>query len=840
MNEAARGGGSAGMESDVPEATAVTAEVLARHGITGGEYERILGALGRVPSLTELGIYSVMWSEHCSYKSSRVHLKRLPTESERVVQGPGENAGIIDVGDGWVCAFKIESHNHPSYIEPHQGAATGVGGILRDIFTMGARPLAVMDSLRFGPLDAVEIGGADRVAVARRNHAIVEGVVSGIAGYSNCFGVPNLGGETKFESCYSGNPLVNAFALGLMRRDEIFYGKAAGVGNPVIYVGAKTGRDGIHGATMASEEFHEGTEEKRPNVQVGDPFLEKLLMEACLEAMRTGAIVGIQDMGAAGLTCSTCEMGARGGVGVEIELDEVPQRETGMTSYEIMLSESQERMLLVAERGREEEVLRVFAKWGLDAVTIGRVIAEPRMRVKHHGRMMADIPNQSLTDDAPVYRRPVGEWRAPVPEEIPAEAMERLTMQRDYTADLKKLLASENMCSKRWVHEQYDTMVQTNTVLGPGMGEAGVMRIKGTRADTGASEDGEAGGERGLAMAVDGNGRWCWLDPKLGAMHAVAEAARKVAATGAEPVAATNCLNFGNPEKPEIMAQFSATIDGLTEACLALGTPITGGNVSLYNETKGMGIYPTPVLGVVGILEDVSRAVPSGFRRAGEAVLLLWPTAEPGNPEPTLAVPFDPVGINPYIVYSLVPVDSAELAPEGDLAYPEAQREALRRFGSSEYARVVLGSVWGAPPELNLDAEARLHKLLQQLAERRLVSAARDVSDGGLAVALAQASLAHNVGAVVAQEPALAAAPLFGLFAEPASTMILSAAGKHVGEIEKLAEEYGFQAARVGTTGGDRLEISIYGQTVIASALDPLRAGWSEALETALHEEVMA
>src|SRR5246127_3928224 len=395
----------------VPEPTTITPQLLAQHSITADEYERIVATLGRTPSLTELGIYSVMWSEHCSYKSSRVHLKRLPTKSDRVVQGPGENAGIIDVGDGWACAFKIESHNHPSYIEPFQGAATGVGGILRDIFTMGARPLAVMDSLRFGPIASEPGTDPDLVA---KNHSIVEGVVSGIAGYGNCFGVPNLGGETKFEPCYSGNPLVNAFALGMVRKDEIFYAKATGTGNPVIYVGAKTGRDGIHGATMASEEFKEGSEQKRPNVQVGDPFMEKLLLEACLEAMKTGAIVGIQDMGAAGLTCSTCEMGARGGVGLDVELDLVPQRETGMSAYEIMLSESQERMLLVAEKGREQEVLRVFAKWGLDASIVGTVIAEPRMRILQHGEVVADIPNQSLTDDAPLYHRPVGTWKAPV------------------------------------------------------------------------------------------------------------------------------------------------------------------------------------------------------------------------------------------------------------------------------------------------------------------------------------------------------------------------------------------------------------------------------------------
>src|SRR6516162_7444397 len=435
----------------------ITPEVIAEHGITPQEYEKIKSALGREPSLTELGIFSVMWSEHCSYKSSRVHLKRLPTRSKLVVQGPGENAGIIDIGDGWACAFKIESHNHPSFIEPFQGAATGVGGILRDIFTMGARPLAVMDSLRFGPITSGK--AADQVTV-HKNHAILEGVVSGIASYANCFGVPNLGGETKFEPCYSLNPLVNAFALGLVRRDQIFYAKAAGEGNPVIYVGAKTGRDGIHGATMASEEFSEGSEQKRPNVQVGDPFLEKLLLEACLEAMQTGAVIGIQDMGAAGLTCSTCEMGGRGGVGLEIELDRVPQRETGMTAYEIMLSESQERMLLVAEQGREQEVFRVFEKWGLDAVAIGRVIGQPTMRVLEHGKVVAEIPNRALTEEAPLYQRPMERWEPAVPREVPEGV--RLGRTSDLTGDLRKLLASPNICSKRWVFEQYDSMVQTN------------------------------------------------------------------------------------------------------------------------------------------------------------------------------------------------------------------------------------------------------------------------------------------------------------------------------------------------------------------------------------------
>ncbi|HEY3628536.1 MAG TPA: phosphoribosylformylglycinamidine synthase subunit PurL [Terracidiphilus sp.] len=809
--------------SAVPEPVAATPELLAQHSITPDEYDRILEALGRVPSLTELGIYSVMWSEHCSYKSSRVHLKRLPTKSERVVQGPGENAGIIDVGDGWACAFKIESHNHPSYIEPFQGAATGVGGILRDIFTMGARPLAVMDSLRFGPIAPEP--GTDSELVAK-NHSIMEGVVSGIAGYGNCFGVPNLGGETKFEPCYSGNPLVNAFALGMVRKDEIFYAKASGTGNPVIYVGAKTGRDGIHGATMASAEFKEGSEQKRPTVQVGDPFMEKLLLEACLEAMKTGAIIGIQDMGAAGLTCSTCEMGARGSVGLDVELDLVPQRETGMSAYEIMLSESQERMLLVAEKGREDEVLRVFAKWGLDAVIVGTVVPESRLRIRHHGVLVADIPNQSLTDDAPLYHRPVGTWRPPVAADPPDEALAALGQDRDYVADLKSLLASANVCSKRWVHEQYDTMVQTNTVIGPG-GEAGVMRIKGT---------GSADHERGLAMALDGNARWCYLDPKLGAMHAVAECARKVAAAGATPVAATNCLNFGNPEKPEIMAQLSAAINGIAEACTALGTPITGGNVSLYNETRGEGIYPTPVLGIVGIMDDVTMAVPAEFQRADDAVLLLWPIPRGEKPDADLKVPFLP---EPMRYYPVEP--QVEPVPDQDQEAPEATASAeLAAFGSSEFAKVVLNNLWGTPPPLDLDAESDLHSILQTLAGRKLIHSARDISDGGIAVAAAQATFLKGIGATLEQDRSLMIHPLFGLFAEPASTMLISAPAHNVAAIERIANELNFFAARIGTTGGKRLEFSVDGDAFISASIDELRTPWAAALSATLHGEVLA
>jgi phosphoribosylformylglycinamidine synthase len=688
------------------------------------------------------------------------------------------------VGDGWACAFKIESHNHPSYVEPFQGAATGVGGILRDIFTMNARPLAVMDSLRFGPLDEEEKDSALR----RRNHAVVNGVVGGIASYGNCFGVPNLAGETKFEACYSGNPLVNAFALGMVRKDEIFYAKATGVGNPVIYVGAKTGRDGIHGATMASEEFTEDSEAKRPNVQMGDPFMEKLLLEACLEAMATGAVVGIQDMGAAGLTCSTCEMGARGELGLTIELDLVPQRATGMTAYEIMLSESQERMLLVADKGREGEVLAVFAKWGLDASIVGVVTADDTMRVTHHGELVAEIPNKALTDEAPVYHRPVGTWKAPAPMDPPAWVVEELRKPRDYTADLKKLLASANICDKRWVFEQYDSMVQSNTVQGPG-GEAGVMRIKGT---------GDGKPERGLAMALAGNGRWCWLDPKLGAMHAVAEAARKVACTGATPVAATNCLNFGNPEKPEIMAQFSATVDGIAEACTALGTPITGGNVSFYNETRGEGIYPTPVVGVVGILEDVSKAVPSGFQRVGDKVVLLSGSCMGGSSEP------------------------------------------LRHFGSSDFAKNILGCTFGSPPVLDIRDEARLNQCLARLADEGLITSASDVSDGGMAVALAKACFANSIG-VRAGVIHTDGIPLpVSLFEESATFVLVTCEPDKFLAVKELAhEELCLSVLELGNTVKDEVEISIWDTPAIRTSIAELQQAYSGALEAQLDAEVV-
>src|SRR5271167_3172117 len=577
----------------------VTPEIAAEHGLSAEEYARVRKILGREPNITELGIFSVMWSEHCSYKSSKVHLKRLPTKGPQVVQGPGENAGVVDIGDGLVAAFKIESHNHPSFVEPFQGATTGVGGILRDIFTMGARPIAVLDSLRFGEISP---GKGTTQENAAKNRRILDGVIRGVGHYGNCFGVPTIGGEVSFEPCYSQNPLVNALALGIARKEEIFLAKAKGIGNPVIYVGAKTGRDGIHGASLlASAEFTEESKQKRPNVQVGDPFMEKLLLEACLEAMQTGAVVAIQDMGAAGLTCSTMEMASRGGTGIEIDLAKVPQRETGMTPYEIMLSESQERMLLV-----------VFKKWGLDAVVVGTVTDGGIAKVLNHGQVAAEIPAHPLAEEGPVYRRPIAQ--PPLRHETPADWFKFAPDGTNLTANFAKLLASPAIASKRWITEQYDTSVRTNTLAGPGASDAAVVRIKDPQ--TGIVK-------RALALATDGNGRWCQLNPRVGAMHAVAEAARNVAASGARPIAATNCLNFGSPEKPDVMWQFSEAIDGLTVACTELGTPTTGGNVSFYNETLGKSIYPTPVIGILGILDDASRVVKIAFRADGDVILLL-------------------------------------------------------------------------------------------------------------------------------------------------------------------------------------------------------------------------
>jgi phosphoribosylformylglycinamidine synthase subunit PurL len=736
--------------------------VLERHGLEADEYDRIVAFMGREPNLTELGIFSVMWSEHCSYKSSRVHLRTLPTEGPQVLQGPGENAGAIDIGDGLAAVFKIESHNHPSFIEPYQGAATGVGGIIRDIFTMGARPIALMNSLRFGALDAP--------ATAR----LLEGVVAGIAGYGNSIGIPTVGGEIVFEPLYAGNPLVNVFCLGIAKQTDIIKGIASGVGNAVYYVGAKTGRDGIHGATMASAEFDDKSADKRPAVQVGDPFMEKLLLEACLEVMQTDALVGIQDMGAAGLTCSTTEMGSRGGAGIEIDVALVPQRETGMTPYEIMLSESQERMLLVAKRGREAEVERVFEKWDLHAVRIGEVTADGLLRVKDRGVVVAEIPNRALTDDAPVYHRPMS------PPEYVAEA-QRLDLDalaRSASAFalppnemLLALLGSPTIGSKRWVYQQYDHMVRTNTVNIPGLG-AGVVRIKGT--------------DRALAMSVDGNGRYCYLDPYRGAMLAVAEAARNVACSGARPLAATNCLNFGNPERPAIMWQFARAVEGIGAACRALDVPITGGNVSLYNETDGRAIYPTPVIGIVGLLEHADRVLTRRFQGAGDVIVLLG--------------------------------------------------ESRGELGGSEYLKVAYDLVRGMPPALDLAAERALQMLMVKLADARVIRSANDCSDGGLAVALAECCFdTSGIGA----EASIAAADAgrdphmnvaAALFGESASRVLVSLNTDVVAEVLEQAAAAQVPARVIGQTGGNRLHIAVGGETAIDLSVDDAERVWASAV----------
>ncbi|MGD1091911.1 MAG: phosphoribosylformylglycinamidine synthase subunit PurL [Bryobacteraceae bacterium] len=722
--------------------------------LTPFELDKVRSILGREPNETETGIFTVMWSEHCSYKSSRLHLKKLPTHGSRVLQGPGENAGIIDIGDGYAIAFKIESHNHPSFIEPFQGAATGVGGILRDIFTMGARPIAVMDALRFGPLDDPASGD--------RNRRILEGVVSGIAHYGNCFGVPTVGGECVFEPCYNGNPLVNVFALGVFRHDEIFYGRASGVGNPVIYVGAKTGRDGIHGASMASAEFTEESKQKRPNVQVGDPFMEKLLLEACLEAMRTGAIVGIQDMGAAGLTCSTCEMGSRAGTGVEIDLALVPQRETGMTPYDIMLSESQERMLIVAESGREDEVFAVFRKWGLDAVTIGRVTNDGKLRVKNHGVVVAEIPNRELADEAPLYDRPhnASPYRS-APMEAPPFS------SRDLNADLLTIAGSGDVSSKRWIWQQYDYSVRTNTLAGPG-GDAAVIRIK----ETGTS----------VAMSLDGSGRYCSLSPREGARLLVAECCRNLSTVGALPVAATNNLNFGNPERPEIMAQLVEAIEGIAEACTFFETPITGGNVSLYNETLGEAIWPTPVLGIVGLMKTA----------------------------PPVTIPFKQEGRTVMLLGGLGTTDEI-------------------RFGGTQYAKAVLGKLWGLPPALDLDYEKRVQSAIREIVNEGLADSAHDLSDGGLAIALAECA-SQGIGAAIELSTDLR--PELALFHEGPSRILVSTGAPEA--VERVAAKYRVEALRIGVTMKARLRIDNKSITWIDCSVDRLQQVREGAFEDQL------
>ncbi len=736
---------------------------LARaHGLADDEWERILEILGRTPSYSELGIFSVMWSEHCSYKSSKLHLKQLPTRAEFVLEGPGENAGAIAIGDGLAAVFKIESHNHPSFVEPKQGAATGVGGILRDIFTMGARPVASLDSIRFGPLDD-----------ARHRH-LLAGVVEGIGSYGNCVGVATVGGETGFHECYRGNILVNAFNVGIVDADRIFRATASGVGNPVIYAGSKTGRDGIHGASLlASAEFDEESDAKRPTVQVGDPFTEKCLIEACLELMRTDSIVGIQDMGAAGLTCSSFEMASRGGTGIEMNLDRVPRRAAGMTPYELLLSESQERMLLVARDGEEERVCEVFHRWGLDAMVVGRVTADGRMRIHSDGEEVVDIPVDPVAASSPELDRPARE---------PAELRERQKLdptsvapEEDPEAALEALLDTPELGSKAWIWRQYDQLVQGNTVLGPG-GDAALVRVK--------REDGTPT-RKALALSVDCNPRFCFLDPRTGTLAAVAEAARNVACTGARPMALTNCLNFGNPEKPEIMWQLREAIRALGEAAEALGTPVVSGNVSLYNETLGVPIHPTPTVAMVGLLDDWERHAVSHFTAPDLAVVLLGETRE--------------------------------------------------ELGGSLWLARRRGLEQGAPPAVDLPAELRLQRLLARGVAEGLITSAHDVSEGGLAVALAECCITgpERLGAEIELADRLRPDAL--LFGE--STGRVVAAGADAAALLAAAEAGGVPARAIGRTGGDRLRIGDgRGDAWIDAGLARLHRLWSNALPRRLAE----
>ncbi len=754
----------------------ITPDVVSAHNLTQEEFQRINSLLGREPSFVELGIFSVMWSEHCSYKSSRVHLRRLPTKGERIIVPPGENAGIVDIGDGWCAAFKIESHNHPSFIEPFQGAATGVGGILRDVFTMGARPIASMNSLRFGSLDHAKHG--------RRNRSLLAGVVSGIAHYGNAFGVATVGGEVAFDDAYSLNPLVNAFALGLVRQDQIFFGKATGVGNPIMYVGAKTGRDGIHGATMASAEFDEEALEKRPTVQVGDPFLEKLLLEACLEAMRSGAVAGIQDMGAAGLTSSSCEMASRAGTGIEIDLSLVPQREPDMTAYEMLLSESQERMLIVAHAGREREVIDIFRKWDLDAVVIGRVREGSNMRVLHNNETVADIPVSALTDEAPLYERPMAEPSRKSNVQSPTPKVQRATQENQSNNDaLFALLASPNIASKQYVYRQYDHMVRTNTAVLPGA-DAAVVRIKETR--------------RALAMSLDGNGRYCAANPREGTKLIVAESARNVVCVGARPLAITNCLNFASPERPEVMWTFSEVIDGMAEACNVFNTPVVSGNVSFYNETEGRGILPTPVIGMVGLVEDVRRVVQPGFKREGDLIALLGETS-------------DDISISEY---------------------------AAVIEGKSTEEMIATGSV----PRIDLEKELRVQNVCLRAAEAGLLSSAHDCADGGLGVALAENCFSTlNTSAIGADIELTDPLPLTTLlFSESPSRIIISFSEAARSDVENLAQAESCPFTLIGRVGGKDLRVSVNGQAAIAASVDTLENAWRSSLSSRLQAEVMA
>ncbi len=730
----------------------LTLEIIASHGLSEEEYQKILKVLGREPNYTELGVFSVMWSEHCSYKSSKGLLKLLPTEGPGVLQGPGENAGIVDIGSGLVAVFKMESHNHPSFIEPYQGAATGVGGILRDIFTMGARPVASLNSLRFGSLGHP------------RTPYLLSGVVAGIGGYGNCVGVPTVGGELFFDECYNANILVNAFTLGIAKKKHIFKGQAKGVGNSLIYVGAKTGRDGIHGATMASEAFSQEAEGRRPTVQVGDPFTEKLLLEACLEIMEKDCLVGIQDMGAAGLTSSAAEMAGRGGTGVELDLSRVPLREHGMGPYEILLSESQERMLLVAKKGSENEVKRIFKRWDLDAVVVGRVTGDRLFRALFHGAEVACIPITALTTEAPVYARPAE--RPQSQDEVQKLDLSIIGEPKELSETLKLLLDSPNVASKEWVYRQYDHFVRSNTVVAPGS-DAAVIRIKGA--------------EKGLALTVDGNSRYCYLDPYIGGILAVAEAARNLACVGAHPIGLSDCLNFGSPERPDVMWQFSQVLQGMRDGCVALGVPVVSGNVSFYNETDGVPIYPTPTVAMVGLLPKVGRYVTPWFKSAGDLVVLLGITRE--------------------------------------------------ELGGSEYLKVVHGLVRGTPPWIDLKLEQAVQRCCLKAIERGMIRSAHDVSEGGLAVALAECCVSgpeRGLGARIELREMMRGDAL--LFGESQSRIIVSIRERDLSRLTELAAREGVPVQVIGEVGGSRLVV----QPLLQLPVEELKSIWSSSLERRL------
>jgi phosphoribosylformylglycinamidine synthase len=735
----------------------ITAEIVARHGLKPEEYQQVLKAMGRSPNLVELGIFSVMWSEHCSYKSSKVFLRRFPTRGDWVIQGPGENAGAVDIGDGLAAVFKIESHNHPSFIEPYQGAATGVGGILRDIFTMGARPIALLDSLRFGPLEL------------SKNRWLFEGVVSGIAGYGNCVGVPTVGGEVYFQEMYNRNPLVNVFCLGIASKNSIFRAAASGVGNSVIYVGSKTGRDGIHGASLlASSEFSTESEKMRPQVQVGDPFTEKKLLEACLEVMEKGLLIGIQDMGAAGLTSSSCEMAGRAGTGIEIEVSKVPLREMGMSPYEIMLSESQERMLLVTRQGQELAVQQIFEKWDLDVAVIGRVIPERVLRVKEANGVVAEVPIEALTEGAPIYERPLK-----VPgylDMVQGLSIETIPQPKNFEEIFLTILGSPTIASKQWVYRQYDHMVGTNTILLPGA-DAAVLRVKGTN--------------KALAVSLDGNSLYCLANPYTGGGIAVAESVRNVTCVGAKPLALTDCMNFASPERPETMWQFALCIDGIAEACEKFGIPVVSGNVSFYNETNGVGIYPTPIVGVVGLLEDINHLMTPWFKDPSDLIVLLGETRE--------------------------------------------------ELGMSEYLRVIHGCERGFPPELDLQKERLVVQCCREAIERGIIKSAHDLSEGGLAVSLAECSLlnpAQPQGAHIELDNTQGMRLDALLFGESQSRILVSLQEARMTQLEQLAADLHVKMTFLGRVGGDHLTVRLReGKPLIHLLLKKLESVWKGTFE---------